>query len=539
MGIDSRRTSSPAGSGADPHPERPRPLIIAAWAGVLVAVAVILVGVRAHVDHSHVALLFLLVVLVGTANAGRAVGFGLAAVAFLLLNWFFVPPYGTFSVAKPLDWLALGAFLVTSIVAAQLLARARAQADEARRRAEEIDRLSAVGAETLSVARAEDALTAITTVVRTTLGVDDCLVYVRPETGEGPLIAHPDTQSRAADSESTRRLVEWVGNQGTPALERHDGAIRVLWDANDNGGSQSVFDAEDARVILLPLRVHERTVGVLRLSNADPLTLDAAQRRFLGALSHYAALAVERVRLTAEAERSAAFREADRLKDALLASVSHDLRTPLTTIKALAHDLRTLGDERIETIEQEADRLNRFVVDLLDLSRLNAGSLSLRIEINAVDDLIGVVMQQTSGILDGRRVHVRLDGTAPVLFGRFDLVHSVRVLVNLVQNACKYSPPGSSILLSVQREGGWLSFSVSDDGAGVPPAERDRIFAPFYRPAGVASDAGGAGLGLAIARGLAEAQDGTLTYEPRAGGGSTFTLRLPAAEIDEVVAQSL
>jgi two-component system sensor histidine kinase KdpD len=193
----------------------------------------------------------------------------------------------------------------------------------------------------------------------------------------------------------------------------------------------------------------------------------------------------------------------------------------------------------VETIEQEADRLNRFVADLLDLSRLNAGSLPLRIELNAVDDLIGVVIQQTLGIMNGRRLDVSLDGDAALLFARFDLVHSVRVLVNLIENATKYSPAGAPIVLRARRDGPWLALEVMDEGPGVAEAERERMFAPFYRPAGVPADSGSAGLGLSIARRLADAQHGRLTYQARPSGGSTFTLWLPAADIGEVTSESL
>jgi two-component system, OmpR family, sensor histidine kinase KdpD len=248
------------------------------------------------------------------------------------------------------------------------------------------------------------------------------------------------------------------------------------------------------------------------------------------------ALAAERVRLVAEAEHAAALRQADRLKDALLASVSHDLRTPLTTIKALAHDIAGgagEGDERAAIIEEQADRLNHMVADLLDLSRLNAGSLPMEPEINAAEDLVGAAIQQVSGALHGRELRTFLVWSEPVPLGRFDFVHSLRILVNLIENALKYSPQDTPIDVSVARQGEWLAIAVADRGHGVPSQERERIFAPFYRPAGASPDAGGAGLGLAIARGLAEAQGGTLTYAERERGGSVFTLCLPAASLPE------
>jgi K+-sensing histidine kinase KdpD len=258
----------------------------------------------------------------------------------------------------------------------------------------------------------------------------------------------------------------------------------------------------------------------------------AAARQHAEEIDRLAALSVQ---LAAEAEHAEALREADRLKDALLASVSHDLRTPLTTIKALAHDLAAAGDERAAVIEQQSDRLNHMVADLLDLSRLNAGGVPMQTEINAAEDLVGAAIQQVAGTLGERELRTSLALREPMPVGRFDFVHSLRILVNLIENALKYSPADAPIEIAMRGEGEWIAIAVADRGRGVPPAERERIFEPFYRPAGVSPDAvraGGAGLGLAIARRLAQAQAGTLTYEDRPGGGSVFTLRLPAARLD-------
>ncbi|MBA3557142.1 MAG: DUF4118 domain-containing protein [Gemmatimonadaceae bacterium] len=233
----------------------------------------------------------------------------------------------------------------------------------------------------------------------------------------------------------------------------------------------------------------------------------------------------------AEIDRLAALRQADELKDAVLASVSHDLRTPLTTIKALAHDIGQEGDERAVIIEEEADRLNRFVANLLDLSRLNAGALVTKPEVNAAEDLIGAALQRVGGPALGRQIHASLDPSEPLLLGRFDFVHSLRILSNLIENALKYSPSDAVVDVIARRRGDHLELIVADRGQGVRDGERERIFDPFYRPATAPSDAGSAGLGLSIARRLAEAQGGTVTCEPREDGpGSRFILRVPAAD---------
>ena len=234
--------------------------------------------------------------------------------------------------------------------------------------------------------------------------------------------------------------------------------------------------------------------------------------------------------LAQEEARAAQERENERVRNALLASISHDLRTPLTTIKALAHDLSVLGDERSEIIEQEADRLTRTVADLLDLSRLKAGELKLRIELNAVDDLLGALSQRVESAIGPDRLRISLATHDPLLVGNFDFVHTLRIVANLVENAAKYSPEGVVEVIG-ERRGAHLVLSVMDRGPGVPAAETHRVFEEYYRATTAAPDVSGVGLGLSIARRLAEAQQGSLAYEPRAGGGSVFTLRLPAADL--------
>jgi two-component system sensor histidine kinase KdpD len=370
------------------------------WLGALLAATAAMVAVRARLDKAHVALVYLLVVLGASADAGRRLGLTVATAAFVLFNALFLPPYNTLAVANPLDWLVLFAFLITSLVAAQLLYEAQRQAAAARARADEVDRLAALGAESS------------------------------------------------------------------------------------------------------------------------------------------AALGAERLRLAQESAHAEALRDADRMKDALLASVSHDLRTPLTTIKATAHEIAAGGDDRAAVIEAEADRLTRVVTDLLDLSRLRGGALHLDPQLTAADELLESVARAVAGVPGAERLRITLDPAEALLVGRFDLVHSARAVVELVVNALKYGGLEAPVDVAAIRDGEWLAVTVGDRGAGVAPSERERIFAPFYRGPGAAPDArvrDGTGLGLSIARQLATAQGGSLTGADRAGGGSVFTLRLPAADIGSFV----
>ena len=497
----------------------------------LVALALltaVMLPFRDRLDKAHVALLLLLVTLGGSAAGGRAVGLSLSAVSFLVFNWFFLRPYHTLVIADPLDWLILVAYLLTSAVAAQLLYSSQEEARSAQERAGEVDRLRVVGAEALNAGRAEDALTAVASVIREVASVDRCEI-IAPAAARTLPVAAAAIGVLDRGLERNTELERWVAEFNRAAAELLDTSVR-LHAARPGAADMAFLATGEVRVLLLPLSVRDRVVGVLRLEAVHGLRLDAERWRFVDALSYYAALGVERVRLVAAEEHAEALREADRLKDALLASVSHDLRTPLTTIKARAHELRIYGDERSEVIEQEADRLNRLVADLLDLSRLNAGVLPVTLELNAVDELIELVVQRVEGALAGRSLNVRLAPDGELLFGRFDLVHSVRILVNLVDNAHKYSPPDAPIEISAKRDGAEILVDVADRGRGLEIEEVERAFQPFYRAPGTPPDVGGTGLGLSIARRLAEAQGCSLRYALRPDGGSVFSLVLPAVE---------
>lgn len=483
----------------------------ALWGSVLALVTLLLLAFRARLDKAHVTLVYLLLVLLGTVSGGRRLGLSLAGVGFVLFNWFFLRPYGTLRINDPLDWSVLVVFVAVSAVAAQMLHRLQREAVVARQRAEEINQFAELGAETLNVARSEDALAAVGETIRANLHVAACEIHV----GNG------------VDAQVADPLLVWVRQNGCAALRLADGTTRLAASAD---APDDVPPGATAVAWLLPLQVRGHVVGVLELRDARGIHLAHAARRFLRALSYYAALGIERIRLVAAADRADALRAADRLKDALLASVSHDLRTPLTTIKALAHDMRS-RDDRALVIEEEADRLNRLVADLLDLSRLQGGAIPLHIGLNAVDDLVGAVVQRVSGVLGERKLDIIFQDASTLLVGRFDFVHALRILVNLVENAHKYSPAGAPIALNVMRDGDWLRFTVADRGPGVAELERERIFEPFYRPSGAVADSGSAGLGLSIARRLAELQGGTITYASRGGGGSEFVLSLPAADL--------
>lgn len=495
------------------------------WPCVLAGLTVVMFGARETTGQAHVVLLYLLVVLGGSATGGRGLGLTLAAVSFALVDYYFQLPFDTLSVGKPLDWVVLVAFIATALVATQLLALANEEAVAARERATEIGSLARLGAEALRAGAAADALGRVAHTVATTLPVDRCAIFPwDPVAG----IARGVTDRGEAISPDDPLLMQAARNRRpTARLAAGSFAEYPFIDAEhvaDTVGSDPV------RELALPLVVGERVLGVLELAAERGVRLEPASRRFLDALTYYAALALDRLRLAREAEQLEQEREANRVKDTVLASVSHDLRTPLTTIKALAEDAALRGDPNAAAIEEQADRLTRLVDDLLDLSRFRANAFSAAPELNIAEDLIGAARRQAHGLLQGRRLETHIDLSTPALVGRFDFVQTLRIIGNLIENAARYASPEHPIELTATQDGDHLKLTVADRGVGVPPEEAERIFDPFYRARNATADGHRSGLGLSIARRLAEIQGGTLTYAARPEGGSVFTLRLPGGD---------
>ena len=498
------------------------------WFCVLLAAGALMLTVRTRLDKAHVTLAFLLVVLGASSAGGRVLGIAIACAAFFAFDWLFLPPYNTFVISNPLDWGVPIAFLVTGVVAAQLLEWRRQEAEIASQRADEIDRLATLGAETLNAPRAEDALGAIASVIRQAMRTERCEIYLKHGVHGLRLAGSSPSEGPSVEDNS---LLSYTLENAEAAAERADGTLGLIGDtlATTRTDLSAPSSLEDLKALGIPLSVRGRIVGALRLSSAVSFSLTDDQRRVLSALSYYAALGAERVRLTDAEEEAESLRRADRLKDALLAAVSHDLRTPLTAIKGIANEVWNGGDpDRAQIIEEEADRLNVLVGDLLELSQINAGSLRVTTALNTVDDVVGAALERVEAAHGTGRVVVQIANEGGILVGEFDFAHTMRTLTNMLENALKYSPPASPVYLRASREGTRIRIAVEDQGPGVQPGDEDRIFEPFFRGAAISDGVRGTGLGLSIARELAEVQHGSLVYTPRAGGGSVFTLDLPA-----------
>jgi two-component system sensor histidine kinase KdpD len=290
-----------------------------------------------------------------------------------------------------------------------------------------------------------------------------------------------------------------------------------------------------AKRLFLPLNTARGAVGVVGLDSDRPgPLLSPDQRRLLDALADQAALAIERIDLATDVERARLTAETERLRSALLTSISHDLRTPLASIMGSVTSLkmyrRTLDEnaelELIATIQDEAERLNRFIANLLDMTRLEAGAIEPRLDLIDIADVVGSALQRAASVLSRHRVAVDLEAKLPML--RLDPVLFEQVLFNLLDNAARYAPPETEIRIRARRERDHVLVQILDEGEGIPPDDLERIFDRFYRVHATDRKRAGTGLGLAICRGFIEAMGGAITAGNRQDRrGAIFMAVLP------------
>jgi two-component system sensor histidine kinase KdpD len=498
------------------------------WTVVLGFVTTALWALRDDLSEVHKTLALLLVVLGASARHGRGVGLTLAGASFLAFDFFLLPPYYTLRLANPLDWTVLFGFLVTAAVAAELFHRGQEARSAAERAAREAEHFAAMASESLAAPTAADAMRVVTNVMRSELPLELVLIF-GIESGGPKLVARmPEDGALAIDP----GLVSYALRAKRLVSLEADSTTHVA--ADQEGLASLLLETRSHVAVIVPLYIRDRPIGAVCMADVSGLAFDRSDVAFAEGFIRYAALALERARLAGEAEHVAALVEADRLKDAFVASVSHDLRTPLTTIRAMAAEMRDAEPDRASIVIEEVDRLNRIVSDLLDLSRVRAGALPLDVQVIAAEDVVGAALHRIAGLPGRDRVAVTLppDGTLPA--AQMDFVQTLRILTNLLENALKHAPGSEPVELVVLVEGNDLVFRVLDRGPGIPEAEAGRVFAPFSVVARSDGSPTGSGLGLAIARSLAEGQGGSLEYRRRDGGGSVFTLRLPAAAIPDL-----
>lgn len=457
-----------------------------------------------------------------TAIIAVAVRYGLwpsllACIASVLAyNFFFIPPLYTFAVADPTNVAALFFFLFVAVLTSHLAAKARTEAVAAETRAETTEALYAFSRRIAGILGLEELLQATTRQIASMLVVH-VVVLLPDEAGQ--------LQVRASDP------------SGEDIEPIDIDAVRTAWSGAPGRRERDALRAGTR--LFLPLRTSHGVVGAVGTSRPETAggpapSLTSEERRLLDALLDQAAVAIERIRLADERDEARLVAETERLRSALFTSLSHDLKTPLASITGAVTALRQYAelydaaarDELAGTIQDEAERLTRFVANLLDMTRLESGAIILDRQPVDLSEVVGTALQRTAKVLSSHFVAVDL--AADLSMFDLDVVLAEQVLVNLLDNAAKYAPAGSTITIEARRSGGEVALKVVDSGPGVAAGDLERVFDKFYRANNGDRQRAGTGLGLAICRGFVNALGGTIRAENRTDrSGAVFTITFP------------
>ena len=484
---DSTREQADGGKADETARRRPRGLVVSprrrllAWALAIAApplLTLVLANVRDALTLPSDLLIFLMVVVVVAALGGFVPAFVCAISGFLLANWYFTPPYYEFTISEGENLVALVIFLLVGGVVSLLVATASRRTAEAAQARAEAETLAALSG---TLAASDDPLPQLVGQLRLAFDADGVAVL-----------------SSAADGESWQVLA---------------------------GAGDLVPTHPDQADVVLPL--HGAEILVMRSEH-----LGDDDREVLRAFAGQVALAVQQRELKADAERAVGLAQANELRTALLAAVSHDLRTPLSSIKASVSSLLqrdvdftpSATHELLETIDEGADRLNHLIGNLLDMSRLQTGALQLVMRDVGLEEVVPVAI---AGLTQADRLDVDVDETLPRV--RADAALLERAIANVVENAIAWSPPDARVRVEACVAQQRVDLHVVDRGPGIPNAEREDVFRPFQR-LGDRSNGSGVGLGLAVARGFVEAMGGEIVIDDTPGGGVTMVISLPAAK---------
>ncbi|GLK56890.1 two-component system sensor histidine kinase KdpD [Methylopila capsulata] len=487
---------------------------LAAYAAAALAVALaggVGLAIDLAIDLPNISLIFVPAVLLVAGRYGLLPSLAASVMSAVAYNVLFLDPRYSLTVNDPANVVALGFFSLTAVLASSVAARARAQTISARTQARVTAELYAFSRKLAAVATEDDLLWAAAHQVALMLKADVVLLTAQPD-GLAIGGAYPPEDDLVP---AERAAATWAyehdepTGRGAPTLP---GATRLF----------------------LPLKTSRGRLGVVGVARGvDGPVLTPVERRLLDALADQTAVALERVRLGADVDQARLEAETERLRGALLTSVSHDLKTPLATIMGVITSLRSFGsryddatrDDMLASAQSETERLNRFVANLLDVVRLDAGGMAVKLEPLDVEDMAGVALRRASAAL-GDRV-VTLDFPDEPLVALGDPVLFEHALMNVLENAGKHTPPSARIDIRGARDAGDVVLTVTDDGPGIAPQDLPHVFDRFYRSAGGDRKTPGAGLGLAIAKGFLEAQGGSAEAGPAPSGqGARFVLRL-------------
>jgi two-component system sensor histidine kinase KdpD len=458
-------------------------------------------------------MLYLLAVVLAAANLGRGPSILASFLSVLAFDFFFVQPYLTFAITDTEYLITFAGLFVVSLVISQFGARLRDQAESARRRQMETNSLYGLSRD-LAVAEGMDAiLKAVTDNIAQTFD-RDVVIFLPDAYGKlKPIAATPDFET----GENELAVAEWAMD--------HDQIA---------GRGTDTLPAAPARY--LPLKTAHGTVGVLAVRPHDPTHhLPPEGYRLLESFASQAAVAIERIRLFEQAGQAQLLQATEKLQSALLNSISHDLRTPLVSVTGALTSLDeqagslTEDDRRslILTAREEAERLNRLVGNLLSMTRIESGAIHLHRQGEEISEIVNAALEQLSKRIGDHPVRVEIAPDFPLVPLDFNLM--VQVLVNVVENAAKYSPPGTPIDITAGYDESTAHIEVADVGIGIPPEDTVRVFEKFYR-AQRPESVSGSGLGLTISKGIVDAHGGKISARSRSGGGTVIAIELPIVE---------
>ena len=487
--------------------------------GVLTTALATAVGVfiDARINLSNISLVFVVPVMVAAARHGLVPSLWVSALAVLCYNFFFLPPLYEFTIADPANVVALFFFMFVAIAASALGTRTRAQAEAARREARTTAELYAFSRKIAGVIDLDDLLWIVVTHLARLLNAEIAILMPEKapqETGKLVLRAAfpPDSEFSEADL----------------------AAARWSWDAERPTG-RGTDTLPGGRWLFEPIRTSRSSIAVIGvLARGEGQELSSSERRLIEAVGNQTAVAIERVALAADIDQARLGAERERLRSAMLTSVSHDLRTPLASIIGALSSLRSYRDrydaatreELLGTALSEAERLDRFVGNLLDMTKLDAGVIVPKREAVEVGDLVSTALRRAMPLLQDRVVSSTVPPGLPPLM--LDFVLAEQTLFNILDNAAKYSPAGGRIEIEARQVGEMIEIAVRDEGPGIAPEALDRLFDKFYRADDGDRRRAGTGLGLAIAKGFVEAQGGSIRAANRTDrAGAEFVVSYP------------
>ncbi len=506
------------------------PIAVAA----VVIVSAFMLPFRQHLGVVNVALIFLMICFSLSLIVSARSAFLAAVVSFLIFDFFFIPPYYTFSIDRSDHLLALFVYLGVAVVTAKLVARVKSRTEVAEREQHRTLLLYELNAALIADMTLDSVLTTIVERVVRIYGAESCRILLPNDEERLEVRAWFPVDAGERIDRQHQAIADWVlANREPAGLNTQE---RKSYRSRGGGTIQPIPLVRRAPdVLYLPIATSQRTVGVLEVtSRTDRGHFSEDDQDLLTSFANQAALALERGRLAEEAANAAALAESDQLKSALLAAVSHDLRTPLAVTKASVSSLldpsvdwtEAQQDEFLRAIDEETDRLSLLVGNLLDLSRIEGGVLKPDKEWYDVSELIEDVAGRLALHAPLGREEIRTEVQPDLPIVHFDYVEIAQVLINLGENALKFSASGAEVLLSARLVREAIEISVRDHGPGIPLSEQDRIFEKFHRAREQGSVAG-TGIGLAICKGLVEAHGGRIWVESEVGRGATFRFTLP------------